>query len=124
MKDCKFCDKTGLLILPLRYAAVAGEAAALSAVPELPTIEEAANLKGFDASSWFGLLAPAGTPPDIVKRLSAEVDAALKLPAIAKRLTDLGAVPVGGAPAKLAAHQKAEQAKWAAVIQAAKIKAD
>ena len=92
--------------------------------PDVPTMAEALGMKDFEASSWYGLYAPAGTPPDIVKRLSAEVDAALKKPAVARRLTDLGAVPVGGPPEKLAAFQLAEQAKWGRVIQAAKIKAD
>jgi tripartite-type tricarboxylate transporter receptor subunit TctC len=92
--------------------------------PDVPTMAEALGMKDFEASSWYALYAPAGTPPDIVKRLSAEVDAALKKPAVAKRLTDLGAVPVGGTPEKLAAFQQAEQAKWGRVIQAAKIKAD
>lgn len=92
--------------------------------PDVPTMAEALGMKDFEASSWYALYAPAGTPTDIVRRLSAEVDAALKKPAVAKRLTDLGAVPVGGTPEKLAAFQQAEQAKWGRVIQAAKIKAD
>ena len=96
----------------------------LADYPEVPTMAEALGMKDFEASSWYALYAPAGTPPDIVKRLSAEVDAALKKPAIAKRLTDLGAVPVGGTPEKLAAFQLAEQAKWGKVIQSAKIKAE
>jgi len=92
--------------------------------PDVPTMAEALGMKDFEASSWYALYAPAGTPPEVVKRLSAEVDAALKKPAVAKRLTDLGAVPVGGPPEKLAAFQQAEQAKWGKVIQAAKIKAE
>ncbi|MEP6790815.1 MAG: tripartite tricarboxylate transporter substrate-binding protein, partial [Ramlibacter sp.] len=92
--------------------------------PDVPTMAEALGMKDFEASSWFALYAPAGTPPDVVKRLSAEVDAALKKPAVAKRLADLGAIPVGGAPEKLAAFQRAEQLKWGKVIQAAKIKSD
>lgn len=90
--------------------------------PDVPTMAEALGMKDFEASSWYALYAPAGTPQEIVQRLSAEVDAALKKPAVAKRLTDLGAVPVGGSPEKLAAFQKAEQAKWGKVIQAANIK--
>jgi tripartite-type tricarboxylate transporter receptor subunit TctC len=90
--------------------------------PDVPTMAEALGMKDFEASSWYALYAPAGTPPDIVRRLSAQVDAALKKPAVAKRLTDLGAVPVGGGPEKLAAFQRAEQDKWGKVIQAAKIK--
>jgi tripartite-type tricarboxylate transporter receptor subunit TctC len=92
--------------------------------PDVPTMGEALGLKDFEASSWYALYAPAGTPSDIVKRLSAEVDAALKKPAVAKRLTDLGAVPVGGSPDKLATFQRNEQEKWAQVIQAARIKAE
>jgi tripartite-type tricarboxylate transporter receptor subunit TctC len=92
--------------------------------PDVPTVAEALNMKDFEASSWYALYAPAGTPPELVKRLSAEVDAALKQPAVVKRLTDLGAVPMGGSPEKLAAFQRAEQEKWGKVIQAAKIKPD
>jgi tripartite-type tricarboxylate transporter receptor subunit TctC len=92
--------------------------------PDIPTVAEALDMKDFEASSWFALYAPAGTPADIVRRLSAEVDAALKLPAVGKRLTDLGAIPVGGAPEKLAAFQRAEQEKWGKVIQTARIKPD
>lgn len=92
--------------------------------PDVPTVAEALNMKDFEASSWYALYAPAGTPADVVKRLSAEVDAALKQPAVAKRLTDLGAVPVGGSSEKLAAFQRVEQEKWGKVIQVAKIKPD
>ncbi len=92
--------------------------------PDVPTVAEALGMKDFEASSWYALYAPAGTPPDIVRRLSAEVDAALKQPAVAKRLTDLGAVPVGGSAEKLAAFQRAEQDKWGKVIQVAKVKPD
>lgn len=96
----------------------------LAEYPDVPTVAESLNLKDFEASSWYALYAPAGTPPEIVARLSAEVDAALKKPAVAKRLTDLGAVPVGGSPDKLAAFQRAEQEKWGKVIQVAKVKAE
>lgn len=92
--------------------------------PEVPTMAEALGMKDFEASSWYALYAPEGTPADIVKRLSAEVDAALKKPAVARRLTELGAVPVGGGPEKLAAFQQAEQQKWGQVIQRAHIKAE
>ena len=94
----------------------------LADYPDVPTVAQALGMRDFEASSWYALYAPAGTPPDIVNRLSAEVDAALKKPAVARRLTDLGAVPVGGPPEKLAAFQRAEQAKWGKVIQAAKVK--
>ncbi len=70
------------------------------------------------------MYAPAATPPDIVRRLSATIDAVLKQPAVAERLAELGAVPVGGPPEKLAAFQGAEQEKWGKVIKAANVKAD
>lgn len=92
--------------------------------PEIPTMAEALKMRDFEALSWQALYAPASTPPDIVKRLSAEVDAALKNPAVSKRLTELGAMPEGGSPSKLAQFQKAEQEKWGTLIQAAKIKPD
>ena len=68
---------------------------------DVPTIAESLDLKDFEASSWFALYAPAGTPPEIVKRLSTEVAEALKQPAVAQRLTDLGALPVGSTPQEL-----------------------
>jgi tripartite-type tricarboxylate transporter receptor subunit TctC len=91
---------------------------------DVPTIAESLDLKDFEASSWFAMYAPAGTPPEIIKRLSTEVADALKQPAVAKRLADLGALPVGSTPDELAKFQKAEQDKWGKVIQRAKIKPD
>ena len=96
----------------------------LADYPDVPTVGEALGMKDFEASSWYALYAPAGTPADIVARLATEVDAALKKPAVAKRLTDLGAVPVGGTPEKLAAFQRAEQEKWGKVIQVARVKVE
>lgn len=90
--------------------------------PDVPTVAESLNMKDFEASSWLALYAPAGTPPDIVQRISTAIDTVLKTPAINKRFTELGALPVGGPPEKLAAFQRAEQEKWSKVIQTAKIK--
>lgn len=92
--------------------------------PQVPTIAEALGVKDFEASSWYAMYAPAGTPPDIAKRLSSTIDAVLKQPAVAKRLEELGALPVGGVPEKLAAFQRAEQDKWGRVIKAADVKPD
>jgi len=92
--------------------------------PDVPTMAEALGMNDFEASSWYALYAPAGTPAEVIKRLSSEVDAALRNPVVAKRLTDLGAVPVGGSAERLAAFQLGEQEKWGKVIQAAKIKAE
>jgi tripartite-type tricarboxylate transporter receptor subunit TctC len=96
----------------------------LAELPDVPTVTEALHLEDFDASSWTALYAPAGTPPEIVRRLSSEIDAALKRPAIASRLRALGALPMGGLPERLDRLQRAEQAKWARVIKAAGVKPD
>src|SRR5438132_12089827 len=71
-----------------------------AALPDVPTIEEAAGLKGFDATSWFGLLAPAGTPMDIVNRIQQEVAKSLGTPAIKEKLLSQGAIPSGSTPAE------------------------
>ena len=91
-----------------------------SAAPDLPTIAEA-GVPGYDSSSWFGLYAPAGTPQDIVRKLSAEAARVLKLPDVSQRLSELGAEPVGNTPEQFAAFTKAEIAKWAKVIKDANV---
>ncbi|WP_050999118.1 tripartite tricarboxylate transporter substrate binding protein [Limnohabitans sp. Rim47] len=95
-----------------------------AAMPDLPTVEEAAGLKGFEASSWFGLLAPAGTPPDVVNRIQQEVAKSLASPAMKERLTTLGAIPSGNTPAQFAALIAAEHMKWAEVVKASGAKVD
>jgi tripartite-type tricarboxylate transporter receptor subunit TctC len=93
-------------------------------VPDLPTIAEAAGLKGFDASSWFGLLAPAGTPPDIVNRIQQETAKALASPAVKEKLLAQGAIPGGNTPQEFAKMIDAEHIKWAAVVKASGAKVD
>jgi len=95
-----------------------------AAVPDLPTIAEAAGLKGFDASSWFGLLAPAGTPPDIVNRIQQETAKALASPAVKEKLLAQGAIPGGNTPQDFAKMIDAEHIKWAAVVKASGAKVD
>jgi tripartite-type tricarboxylate transporter receptor subunit TctC len=95
-----------------------------AALPDLPTVEEAAGLKGFEASSWFGLLAPAGTPPDVVSRIQQEVAKSLASPAMKERLATLGAIPSGNTPAQFAALIEAEHKKWAEVVKASGAKVD
>jgi tripartite-type tricarboxylate transporter receptor subunit TctC len=93
-------------------------------LPDVPTVEEAGRLKGFDATSWFGLLAPAGTPPDIVNRIQQEVAKALNQPAIKERLVAAGAIPSGNTPAEFARHIDAEHRKWAEVVKVSGAKVD
>jgi tripartite-type tricarboxylate transporter receptor subunit TctC len=95
-----------------------------AAVPELPTIEEAAGLKGFEASSWFGLLAPAGTPADIVNRIQQEVAKSLNTPAIKEKMLGQGAIPSGNTPAQFATLIESEHKKWAVVVKASGAKVD
>ena len=94
------------------------------AIPELPTIEEAGQLKGFDASSWFGLLAPAGTPPEVVNRVQQEVAKALASPAVKEKLLAQGAIPSGNTPQEFAKFIDAEIKKWAPVVKASGAKVD
>jgi len=95
-----------------------------AALPDLPTVAEAGPLKGFEASSWFGLLAPAGTPADVVNRVQQETAKALATLAIKERLLSQGAIPSGMSPADFAALIAAETKKWAAVVQASGAKVD
>jgi tripartite-type tricarboxylate transporter receptor subunit TctC len=86
------------------------------AIPELPTIAE--TLPGYETYSWNALFAPAGTPGPTIQRLNEAARAAVKDPEIAAKLKDLSATPVGSTPEELAAHVKAELAKWAPVVEA------
>ena len=104
------------------FAVTSGQRSA--AMPELPTVEEAGKLKGFEASSWFGLLAPAGTPPEIVNRIQAEVAKSLNTPAIKEKMLAQGAIPSGNSPAEFAQMIDAEIRKWAPVVKASGAKVD
>ena len=95
-----------------------------AAMPDLPTVEEAGKLKGFEASSWFGLLAPAGTPPEVVLRLQQETAKALNTPAIKEKLLAQGAIPSGNTPQEFAKLIDAEIKKWAPVVKASGARLD
>jgi tripartite-type tricarboxylate transporter receptor subunit TctC len=94
------------------------------ALPGVPTVAAAAGLPTYEASSWFGLLAPAGTPGEIVSRIQMEVAMALSTPAVRERLQAQGAVPVGSTPEQFAAFIHAEHDKWAVVVKASGAKVD
>jgi len=96
------------------------------ALPDLPTIEQAGGptLKGYEASSWFGLLAPAGTPIEVVNRIQQEVTKSLNTPAIKEKLLAQGAIPGGNTSAEFAKFIDAEHKKWAQVVKASGAKVD
>ena len=87
-----------------------------AAAPEIPTIAES-GLPGFEAVSWFAMFAPPGTPKPVVDKIQAEISRILKMPDVAKRLTDIGLEPVGSTPEDLAAYQRTEIVKWAKVVK-------
>ena len=106
----------------VRALAVTGEKRAL-VMPDLPTMQEA-GVPGYSATSWNGMLAPAGVPAPIVKRLNDDFNRIIADPEIKKRMLDNGYEPVGGPPDKFAAHIHAEIAKWAPVVKAAGVRVD
>ncbi|MBX3605803.1 MAG: tripartite tricarboxylate transporter substrate binding protein [Piscinibacter sp.] len=92
-------------------------------LPEVPTINES-GFKGFDAVTWFGLLAPAGTPKEAIARLNAEFNKALKDPELVKRLGDEGADTAGGPPEQFAALIRDEILRWGKVVKESGAKVD
>ncbi|HEY4371699.1 MAG TPA: tripartite tricarboxylate transporter substrate binding protein [Burkholderiales bacterium] len=93
--------------------------------PDLPTLEEAdARLKGFDIDTWFGVLAPAGIPPEALNRLHDELVRALADPGIKERLAKFGAIPGGDTPAQFAAFIKSEIPKYAKIVKASGARVD
>jgi len=105
----------------LRALATIGSARS-KAVPELPTVAE--TLPGFEVTNWVGLFAPAGTPPDIVRRLNAETDRFMRSKEIETRLANEGARYIPMTPEQFGGFVKAEIAKWAPVVKASGAKAD
>jgi tripartite-type tricarboxylate transporter receptor subunit TctC len=106
----------------LRALAVASDQR-FALLPDVPTASEA-GLAGYDASVWWGLVAPAKTPPDIARVLNAEVDKLLADPAIAKKLSELGVVVTPGTPDQFAGFVQSQTELWSAVVKSAGIKPD
>jgi len=106
----------------LRALAVTGSQRS-SLMPDLPTIAES-GLPGYSVTAWFGLLAPAATPADIVTRISAEIQKGFKTAQMRERFSAMGADPVGNSPGQFAAFLKTEMAKWAKLVKAAGIHAE
>ena len=94
-----------------------------AAAPEIVTIAEA-GIKGFEASTWFGVFAPTGTPPAIVQRLSAAIVRIVQQPDMKERLHAQGADPIGMPAEEFRAYVKAELAKWSKVVQASGAKVE
>lgn len=95
----------------------------LPVLPDVPTVAEG-GLKGFETTDWKMLVAPAGTPADIVRRLNAEVEKAMSKPETAAQLLSEGSIPMGGPTQQVAQFLKAEQQRWSAVVRESHVKLD
>jgi len=112
---------TGDYIATGQLRALAVTTAARAAMlPELPTVGD--FVRGYEASQWYGISAPATTPADIVGRLNREINAAIADPAMKARLAAIGGEPLPGAPAEFGRLIAQETEKWAKVVRAAGIK--
>ena len=120
--------ENSLIVVPhiksgkVRALAVTGAKRSRSA-PELPTVAEA-GLPGYSASGWYGFVAPAATPKEIIARLASELNRILKQPDVIERLSSQGAEPVGGTPAEFTAFIQTEIDKWAKLVKSANMKAE
>ena len=119
-----FSDMAGLLPFvqsgQLRALGVTS-AQRFSDLPDLPTLAEA-GVPGYEATSWYGFLGPAGLPPDIVAKLNRELIKIVQNPAMKEKFASLGIEPVTGTPDEFGAYIRSEMAKWRAVVTAADIK--
>ncbi|RZT39243.1 Bug family tripartite tricarboxylate transporter substrate binding protein [Cupriavidus agavae] len=92
-------------------------------LPQVPTIAES-GYPGFEAATWFGFVAPAATPKDVIARLNAEFNKALQTPDLAKKLSDQGAVVLGGTPEAFGARIRQDITRWAAIVKESGTKLD
>jgi len=93
------------------------------AAPDIPTMSES-GLPGFDATSWFAVYAPAGTPAEVIAKLNAEFNRIMTLADVREKLAGIGLDVVGGPPEQLAAYTRSELAKWAKVVKDSGARAD
>jgi tripartite-type tricarboxylate transporter receptor subunit TctC len=96
----------------------------LDALPDLPTVAEATGLKDFEADQWYGVVAPAGTPREVISKLNAQINAALNTPELKARLTAEGAVAMPGTPEAFGQLMAGEITRWKPVITSGRVKAD
>jgi tripartite-type tricarboxylate transporter receptor subunit TctC len=94
-----------------------------AALPDIPTVAEA-GLRDFEVTTWYGILAPAGTPRPIVARLNAEIVRVMHAPEVKERLASMATDPVTSTPEEFADYIKKEIAKWGDVVRKAGLKAD
>lgn len=94
-----------------------------STLPDVPTLAES-GMKDFDQGTWFGILAPAGTPKDVVTRLNTELVKIIQSPDFKKRMEEIGAEPIGNTPAEMEAQIRSDTAKYARLVKEAKVSID
>jgi tripartite-type tricarboxylate transporter receptor subunit TctC len=92
-------------------------------LPDLPTIAES-GVPGYEASAWFGVVAPAGTPREVVTRLNTEINRAINLADMKERFAQQGATPAPGTPEDFAAWIRSEIAKWGKVVKASGVRVE
>jgi tripartite-type tricarboxylate transporter receptor subunit TctC len=120
-------NTTGSLLQPVRAKQVRGlavtSAKRFADEPELPTVAES-GVPGYDVSSWYGVYAPAKTPPEIISKINADMVTILGDPAVKEKYKMLGVLAQGSTPAELAYRNKADAALWAPIIKEANIKVE
>jgi tripartite-type tricarboxylate transporter receptor subunit TctC len=118
------CDNLGVSLPHVRSGRLKALAVAsrrrFPGLPDVPALAE--TLPGFEATAWFGIVAPPNTSAAIAEKIAVGVQEALKLPDVRKRLADLSAEPLGYGPAETATFMRQEVARWAAVIRSAGVK--
>jgi tripartite-type tricarboxylate transporter receptor subunit TctC len=95
-----------------------------AALPDVPTLAEAASLPGYDVAAWIGYAAPAGTPPEILQRLAVEIQKAVQAADLKERYVALGMDTASNSPAEMTAHMRREQERYAQIIKNAGIKVE